>query len=1426
MNPGSRIGLLIGLVSISTVIGLAWMMLASQAPAAAQNDPRMKAGICERTSQVQDAILALLTDVTACGDVTGEHLAGITGVMSLQETGITALNSDDFAGLTGLGALRLSGNTLSVLPADVFNDLDTLTQLYLGGNNLSALPEGVFDELPRLQRLYLSRNALQELPEDVFEHNPHLTRFALDNNNFANLPEDLFEHQANAQSRLLSLYMGYNDLTEVPDDLFDGLVKLELLELMNNNLDALPEDLFDGLTNLEILFLQRNSLTAVPEDTFEGLSELRKLDLQINDIESLPEDLFDGLGKMETLYLGGNEFTTLHSDVFDGLSNLESLNLLHSKVSDLPDGIFDDLDSLKRLDLYASPLNSLEADEFEELPGLTHLYLGRIGLTTLPAGIFDDLSDLEALTLGSNSLSSLPQGVFDNLTNLTRLSLLGNDLTTEGLPDGVLANLGSLEELLLMDNELESLPEGLFQGVTELTFLTLNYNPGAPFTLTAELQQNADDDIVAPGAPFDINVTLSATGGTLATTTATVGAGSTTSTPIAFTKDDPVVTVYVSAASLPPISDSIRYHGIQTGLGETPTVAPQPGGTQNTPPTGAPTISGTVQIGQTLTSDTSTIADSDGISNATFTYQWMRNDGASDADIQDAISSAYTLQDEDQGKTIKVQVSFTDDAGNEETLTSEATDTVEARPNSPSTGQPTISGTAQVGETLASDTSAISDPDGLDNASFAYQWMAVDAETAGGTSDNPIKGATGATYAVQTGDAGKAIKVQVSFADDAGHQESVISDPTARIPGLWAGTITVGHGPVGSDSVGYSTFVSGMGSITTPDFRSNGVSCRVQAVAYNHEGFHLGLSKAFSTPFTLHVDAKRFESSEASTSQGSESYIHTWSQPGLNWTEGDSVLVVLVERRTPEAQNASTNSAATGVPTISGTLEAGQTLTASASGINDADGLANATFSYQWIANDGTADTNIQGATASSHTLQNEDQGKTIKVRVNFTDDAGNNESLTSVSTAEVEAPLTAELRNEPENHNGENEITFRILFSEPVTVGYQALKEDSFEISNGTITRARRVNGRDDLRQFTVRPSSNADVVIVLPSDRPCHEEGAICTSHGKRLSSRLELFVPWPVPANVPATGAPTISGTTQVGETLTADTSGITDSNGLTNATFSYQWVRNDGSADSDIRDATSSPYRIDASDLDTSLKVRVSFTDDAGNEETLTSAGTAAVEGRPNSPATGAPTIIGEAQVGQALTASTSAVSDGDGLTASTFTYQWIRSDGTTDTNISGAADATYTLVDADQGKTVKVRVNFTDDEGNEETLTSEASAEVAAATLLTASIHDEQEQHDGQNTFTFELRFTEQFPISYATLRDRAFTVTGGTVTNARRLAPPGNARWEITVTPDSNDSVTIVLPGTTDCDDQGAVCTGDGRMLSNRLEFTVSGPSG
>ena len=59
---------------------------------------------------------------------------------------------------------------------------------------------------------------------------------------------------------------------------------------------------------------------------------------------------------------------------------------------------------------------------------------------------------------------------------------------------------------------------------------------------------------------------------------------------------------------------------------------------------------------------------------------------------------------------------------------------------------------------------------------------------------------------------------------------------------------------------------------------------------------------------------------------------------------------------------------------------------------------------------------------------------------------------------------------------------------------------------------------------------------------------------------------------------------------------------------------------------------------------------------------------------------------------------------------------------------------------------------------------------------------------------------------------------------AQRLDQGSDIGWQITVRPDGNGDVTVVLSVTTDCDDLGAICTEDGRMLSHRLELTVSGP--
>ena len=90
-------------------------------------------------------------------------------------------------------------------------------------------------------------------------------------------------------------------------------------------------------------------------------------------------------------------------------------------------------------------------------------------------------------------------------------------------------------------------------------------------------------------------------------------------------------------------------------------------------------------------------------------------------------------------------------------------------------------------------------------------------------------------------------------------------------------------------------------------------------------------------------------------------------------------------------------------------------------------------------------------------------------------------------------------------------------------------------------------------------------------------------------------------------------------------------------------------------------------------------------------------------------------------------------------------------------------------------------------------------------------------------FTFRVRFSEDPNVSFLVLRNRAFSVSGGTVRRARRVDDADNLR-EIHVQPETTGEIRIVLPATTDCNAVDAICTSDGRPLSREVMTTVAGP--
>ena len=377
----------------------------------------------------------------------------------------------------------------------------------------------------------------------------------------------------------------------------------------------------------------------------------------------------------------------------------------------------------------------------------------------------------------------------------------------------------------------------------------------------------------------------------------------------------------------------------------------------------------------------------------------------------------------------------------------------------------------------------------------------------------------------------------------------------------------------------------------------------------------------------------------------------------------------------------------------------GWTMSADASRISDRDGWDPATFSYQWLADD----VEMSGATSPSYTVTDAELGKTLKVRVSFTDDRGTEESVTSDPTRVVKLPYI--------KPTGKPIILGKLEVGQTLTADVSSISDPN-GMTNATFSYewVNFLGPVRDGKEYTLVDGDGGRSGLWL---RVTYTDDA---GHEERVNSdTLGVVAARP---NSPATGSPAITGTAQVGETLTADTSGVADDDGLSGVTFSYQWIANDGTTNADIANATDSSYTLVAADEGNTIKVKVTFTDDRGYAESLTSTATETVsfavqQQRANSPATGAPTITGTAQVRETLTADTAGIADADGLANVSYSYQWIF-DRTGLTWIIASPWSTYTLVAADEGTTVKVRVSFTDEAGHLETLTSTATETVSFA----------------------------------------------------------------------------------------------------------------
>ena len=464
------------------------------------------------------------------------------------------------------------------------------------------------------------------------------------------------------------------------------------------------------------------------------------------------------------------------------------------------------------------------------------------------------------------------------------------------------------------------------------------------------------------------------------------------------------------------------------------------------------------------------------------------------------------------------------------------------------------------------------------------------------------------------------------------------------------------------------------------------------------------------------------------------------------------------------------NTPAAGAPAITApnVFRVPAVLTADLSGITDTDGViniaTNATYKWQRFDSTGvTLDTDSIG-TGSTYTLTDTDAGKTLKMVVNFTDDANNSEGpLTSAATPAITAAATD--CNAPTLTGG------AVFLGSAKKVGIGTYADGTFtyygfskssgagSLDNATFTTTNS-STHEILRIVT---TTSGTTLLALETDtrlsaadrmtvalHACDQAYPIASGGDPSTDPAIYIFSTSPQDWSTHAertiylsqdTTAPTFVSATVNGTTLVVTLSEDLGTASLANGDFT---VKKNGVTTA-LTLSSTAPARSGsmvtltlaaaAAVIATDTNVLVSYTkptsgtdnklvDTFGNE-TATFTDQAVTNTVVNTPAAGLPTISGTAQVNLTLTASTADITDTDGL-PSVFTYQWKRvdDDGVSNPTNIGADSDTYTLTTSEVGKKILVEVSFTDNATNSEgPLVSAAypsSGTVSARTGLTVT----------------------------------------------------------------------------------------------------------
>ena len=256
--------------------------------------------------------------------------------------------------------------------------------------------------------------------------------------------------------------------------------------------------------------------------------------------------------------------------------------------------------------------------------------------------------------------------------------------------------------------------------------------------------------------------------------------------------------------------------------------------------TAPPQVSGTPQVGKTLTVSNGTWSNSP----TGYAYQWQRCTSATSCtNIAGATTQTYVVRNADAGRTLRAVVTATNADGSS-TANSNQTSTVAAGPGPQHTQRPVVLGDAFVGELLTAGNGQWNPtPD-----DFTYQWLQCNTA---GTGCLRIPGATTSRYRVRLDDLYTRLRVDVT-AHSSGGATTVRSEPSDVVQ------LFVPQ-PVAGNKTPVLTFISlkKLGSRLYARFRVCDDSGRISVVERDTKVGVLGYGRKYAVNTTSCVVATR-----------------------------------------------------------------------------------------------------------------------------------------------------------------------------------------------------------------------------------------------------------------------------------------------------------------------------------------------------------------------------------------------------------------------------------------------------------------------------------------------------------------------------------------------------------------------------------------